>query len=148
MTGPFPINHCAARMVSTRLGARCRDLSEAFEETAVVSAGMSDESGRPTAIELKRDSHLKLTWDDGVIARFDIADLRLACPCAGCRSRRDKGQRSIPDDGRPIAAIDARLVGSYALGVEWQDGRCSSIYSFDRLRAWAENPRTTPPDIG
>jgi DUF971 family protein len=109
---------------------------------------MSDESGRPTAIELDRDSHLKLTWDDGVIARFDIVDLRLACPCAGCRSRREKGQRPIPDDGQPIAAVDARLVGSYALGVEWQDGRCSSIYSFDRLREWAENPRTTPPDIG
>ena len=96
---------------------------------------------RPVEIELDRESHLRLGWADGVVARFEIADLRLACPCAGCRSRREKGQRPVPDDGRPIVATSARIVGSYALGIDWQDGRCTSIYSFDRLRRWAEHPR-------
>lgn len=100
-----------------------------------------DDAEVPSHIELDRASHLRLEWADGVVARIDIADLRLACPCAGCRSRRERGQRAIPDDGRQPAATSARLVGSYALGIEWEDGRCTSIYSFDRLRRWAEHAR-------
>jgi len=97
---------------------------------------------RPDTIELDRKSHLLLGWPDRTNARFDITSLRLACPCAGCRSRHEQGLRPIPDDGRPVEAINASLVGSYALGIEWRDGRCNSIYSFSTLRRWAEQMAT------
>ena len=93
----------------------------------------------PTAIELERTSHLRLEWDDGVVVSFDISDLRRACPCAGCRSNREKGRPTFADSA-VAEATSARLVGSYALGVEWVDGRCTSIFSFEQLRRWAEHP--------
>lgn len=102
---------------------------------------------RPTSIELDRSSHLKLGWSDGLTAIFEITELRLACQCAGCRNQRDQGQRVIPDDGQPIAATQMRLVGSYALGIDWVDGKCNSIYTFDILRRWAEESRTSKPSV-
>jgi len=97
---------------------------------------------RPNTIELDRRSHLLLGWPDGTSARFDISSLRLACPCAGCRSRHEQGLRSVPDDGQAVEAVNANVVGSYALGIEWRDGRCNSIYSFATLRSWAEQMQT------
>ena len=93
----------------------------------------------PASIELDRTSHLSVIWPDGVGAKWNIDDLRLACPCAGCRSRRDEGLRAIPDDGKPIEAVGAGYVGTYALSIDWKDGRCNSIYSFEMLRAWADH---------
>ncbi len=103
---------------------------------------------RPTSIELDRTSHLKLGWTDGLTAVFGITDLRLACPCAGCRNRRDQGLRAIPEDPRPIAATQVRLVGSYALGIDWVDTKCNSIYTFDILRQWAEQGAASEPSVG
>lgn len=102
---------------------------------------------RPISIELDRTSHLKVGWTDGLTAIFGITDLRLACLCAGCRNRRDQGLRAIPEDPRPIAATQVRLVGSYALGIDWVDGKCNSIYTFDILRRWAESGSASDPSI-
>lgn len=135
---------CAASEFSATRTSSCRS----FRCASRTLTAMAETEDRPTSIELDRNSHLGLGWADGLRVKFDIVDLRLACPCAGCRSRREKGQRSIPDDGNAVAATDAQLVGSYAIGVEWRDGRCSSIYSFDRLRRWAESAKAPEPDIG
>ena len=101
----------------------------------------------PSAIELDRTSHLRLEWPDGLSATWEIDDLRLACPCAGCRSRREQGLRSVPPSSQPIAATDATFVGSYALGITWADGVCSSIYAFEMLRRWAVNASTGTPSF-
>lgn len=101
----------------------------------------------PTSLELDRVSHLTVQWADGVTAKWDIEDLRLACPCAECRTKREGGQRPVPESGQPIMAIDAKFVGSYALGIDWADGRCSSIYAFDTLRRWADNAASGTPSF-
>ena len=43
-------------------------------------------------IEVDRTSHVEVEFDDGVTARFELAPLRLACPCAECNSRRQKDE--------------------------------------------------------
>ncbi len=100
----------------------------------------------PTGLELDRMSHLTVEWADGVTAKWDIEDLRMACPCAECRSKREIGQRTV-GEAQLIAAADASFVGSYALGIEWVDGRCSSIYSFETLRRWADNAAVGTPSF-
>jgi len=96
-----------------------------------------NEDSVPAEIELDRTSHLLVVWPDGLSAKWDIEELRLACPCAECRHRRDQGLRAVVDDGSVVAAVGAKYVGSYALGIEWADGKCNSIYSFETLRNWA-----------
>lgn len=109
---------------------------------AVGSAAVN-QADIPISVEVDKTKHLKVAWEDGVQATWELADLRLSCPCAGCRSRRDQGLRSVPDDGKPVAATAAQFVGSYAVSIDWVDGRCSSIFSFDLLREWAARGLTS-----
>ncbi len=90
-----------------------------------------------TDVDVRRSEGLVLTWDDGVVGAFSLAELRAACPCAGCRTTRERGElpRVV---GEPTIA-DARLVGAWGLGVTWSDGHSTGIYPWDGLRRWAED---------
>ena len=96
-------------------------------------------------IEVDRDSHVFLRFADGYEATFAVGPLRLACPCAECRSRRDLGQPVVAPLALANAAIaDARLVGAWGLGVTWNDGHATGIYAWEVLRAWAEQTEGEP----
>jgi DUF971 family protein len=107
-----------------------------------------------TAITVVRDSHVEVTFADDKVCRFTLAELRLACPCATCRSQRDRGEVNWPRLGQPegeLAIVDAQLVGAYALGVTWQDGHATGIYPFESLRRWCNTGRSGdgfPADSG
>jgi len=103
-------------------------------------------------ITVDRDSHVEVTFDDGKVCRFDLEELRLACPCAACRTARDRGEEAWFARGLPtgLAIADAHLVG-YALGVTWSDGHSTGIYPLVSLRRWCEAGRSTAgfsPDSG
>jgi len=105
------------------------------------------------AITVDRDSHVEVTFDDGKVCRFEIEELRRACPCAACRAARDRGEEAWLTRGQPtgLAIADAHLVGGYGLGVTWSDGHSTGIYPFVSLRRWCEAGRSTagfPPDSG
>src|SRR5258706_10629580 len=92
------------------------------------------------SVTVDRDSHVEVTFDDGKVCRFDLEELRRACPCASCRKARDRGEQVWPDVGHPtgLAIADAHLVGAYGLGVTWSDGHSTGIYPFVSLRRWCE----------
>ncbi|MGH9242859.1 MAG: DUF971 domain-containing protein [Acidimicrobiales bacterium] len=100
-----------------------------------------------SAITVERTSHVEVTFADGVACRFELADLRMACPCATCRTARDLGRPAWrgTDRATPLAVADAQLVGAWGLGITWNDGHSTGIYPFESLRRWCDAGR---PDAG
>ena len=109
---------------------------------------------QPVDIELKRTSHLRIVWDDGVETTIDLRTLRQNCPCATCREQRrqqaDSAQqgplRVLPATARPedqTRAVDAELAGHYALRIRWADGHDTGFYDFSLLRRLGESPDRT-----
>ncbi len=97
------------------------------------------DSPAPTGVELDRETGLTVTWPDGTVAHFTLAELRVNCPCAECRGLREQGR--IPGPGEhapvPLRAVDAELVGGWGLQISWSDGHETGIYAWSILRAWA-----------
>jgi len=50
-------------------------------------------------ITVKRDTGIELTFADGMVAQFELVDVRTKCPCATCRSLREKGEVAWPRPG-------------------------------------------------
>lgn len=94
----------------------------------------------PDEIELDRARALTLRWPDGTTSVFLLETLRANCPCAECRNRRERDEAVWPKAGSPLplAATDAKLIGNWGLGITWNDGHATGIFSWDLLRAWAE----------
>lgn len=94
-------------------------------------------------IEVDRESKVTITFGDGLVAEFDLMSLRLACPCATCRSLRDLKEDvwPRPDSPTPLRITGADLYGAWGLQVTWNDGHATGIYPFDALRKWAEGDR-------
>jgi DUF971 family protein len=91
-----------------------------------------------TDIEVDRAAAVTITFDDGVRARFELAELRANCPCASCRGWRDRGEVAWPRPGSPseLRIESAELVGAWGISFAWSDGHTTGIYSWDLLRAW------------
>ena len=96
------------------------------------------------AIPVPRDillvgNELAIVWDDGREDYFPLETLRRACPCAMCKGEKDilgnlyKGPER-PLTARSFQAVGRRLVGGYALQIDWADGHNDGIYSFETLR--------------
>ena len=98
---------------------------------------------RPADLHLDRATGLKIRWADGVEHFFPLVMLRKNCPCATCRTDRDKKTAThtglsltILPQGieRATQVQDAALVGNYALSITWSDGHATGIYDFRYLR--------------
>ncbi len=103
----------------------------------------------PTRLDLKKDEHLAIDWQDGRRGVYSLTLLRSMCPCAQCRMVRDG---TNPHDISPVpkkkslltilpgnyseklTVVNAELVGNYAMKIHWSDGHDSGIYSFQYLR--------------
>jgi DUF971 family protein len=98
----------------------------------------------PNKISLKKDHDLTLVWNDGTVSVYPIAYLRRNCPCAACKQLRESQAKSrltvlqgnfTPG---PITVLEARLIGNYAIQLDWSDNHGSGIYSFSYL--WEITP--------
>ncbi len=89
-----------------------------------------------TAIDIDREHAVTLTFDDGLVHTFALGELREACPCASCRSRRDRGEPVRPA-GSDARLADADLVGAWGISFTWVDGHATGIYPWDSLHRWA-----------
>lgn len=104
------------------------------------------EQYRPAGLDLAiAEQELRIQWADGTASRFSARFLRHNCPCAACRTEREKQAESkallpVLSPAQAAAAsatcTGGHLVGNYALQLDWSDGHSSGIYDFRLLRSW------------
>jgi DUF971 family protein len=97
---------------------------------------------RPVEI-LPVGAELAIKWDDGGESYIPLAVLRRSCPCAGCKGEMDILGNVYKNPEQPLAANACVLkrmvrVGSYAVQPLWADGHDTGIFSFEYLRAIAD----------
>lgn len=104
----------------------------------------------PRSIEVVKDRGITIVYGDGYLAEIDLMSLRLACPCAGCRSLREQGQESWPRPSSPLPLRieGAELHGGWGLTIAWNDGHGTGIYPFDSLRRFHEDGEPFARDSG
>ena len=92
----------------------------------------------PVNVEIERERAMTVTFDDDVVCVFPVEELRKACPCATCRSFRDRGEEPWPRPGgaTTIAVRDAEFSGAWGISIEWTDGHATGIYPWESLRRW------------
>ncbi len=100
-----------------------------------------------TDVTVERDTGVTVTFEDGRRCTFDLEELRRACPCAGCRADRDRGQVPWPTSRSPLplTIVDAQLVGAWGLQITWNDRHATGIYPWDALRSWCESGQASYP---
>ncbi len=81
------------------------------------------------------DSEISINWSDETESKFNAAQLRKSCPCAGCvnewTGEKTLKTDSVPDD---LSFSSISIVGRYALNFHFSDGHDTGIYSFQYLR--------------
>src|SRR4051794_39790086 len=97
----------------------------------------------PTKLHLAlQERELHITWSDGRTTRHSMRELRQQCPCATCRTEREKMQakgptlRVIQDRGPQVdeaILMEVIPVGRYALSFLWNDGHQTGIYAYTFL---------------
>jgi DUF971 family protein len=90
----------------------------------------------PVTIDVERDRDVTLTWADGTTSRFGLEELRQHCPCAWCRTQRERDLPvwPLPSSPQPLRIVDAQLVGAWGIGLTWNDGHATGVYSWELLR--------------
>lgn len=93
----------------------------------------------PTQILEESDSEISIKWSDDAETRYTAAQLRRACPCAGCKDEWT-GEKILRDDQVPddISFKQTSIVGRYALNFHFSDGHDTGIFSFAFLRELSE----------
>jgi DUF971 family protein len=99
-------------------------------------------------ITVERDKQITIVFGDGAVATFDLVELRVHCPCAGCRGERERGivPWPKPTSPQPLAIEDAALHGAWGLAITWNDDHRAGIFPFSSLRQWHDDgePSLTP----
>lgn len=97
-----------------------------------------DPTTTPLDIQIDREQAVSIVFEDGGECVFPVPALRAACPCAGCRGMRERGDTAWPRPGASaaIAVRSAELNGAWGLTIDWSDGHSTGIYSWEALRRW------------
>ncbi|HSI87891.1 MAG TPA: DUF971 domain-containing protein [Pyrinomonadaceae bacterium] len=92
----------------------------------------------PVQIVEETDSNISITWSDGTETKYNAAELRRACPCAGCIDEWTGAKLLKADDiGDDMTFDHISIVGRYALNFHFSDGHETGIFSFTYLRKLA-----------
>ena len=96
---------------------------------------MAETTAMPLEIGRANQHDVKIRWQDAHESVYPARALRFSCPCAGCvdevTGERRLTASMVPHDVKPLSI---RLVGRYAITIEWSDGHRTGIYPFDLLR--------------
>ncbi len=99
---------------------------------------------QPVHLDLERDRGLTVEWPDGTRSFYPVEHLRRLSPSAEARHLREQlasnpltvlpaSAVSTMSKG-PLQAVDAELVGNYAIRIHFSDGHSTGIYSWSYLR--------------
>jgi ATP-binding protein involved in chromosome partitioning len=112
-----------------------------MRQTRLVSMDLPEEPA-PISVDLDRTSGLTVRWADGTETGFGLEELRVNCPCAECRGRREQGHPAWPGPGapQPLEATGAELVGAWGISLRWNDRHETGIYAWGLLRHWSDDP--------
>ena len=93
----------------------------------------------PAHLDLQRDRGLTVRWRDGSTSFYAIEFLRRMSPSADARTLREELARNplavLPaGSDEPLVAIDAELVGNYAIRIRFSDGHDTGLFSWTYLR--------------
>lgn len=94
----------------------------------------------PVHLDLKKDRGLTIQWSDGTGSYYSIAYLRRMSPAADQRELRKQIARDpltvLPSaPAGPLTAVDAELVGNYAIRIVFSDGHSAGIFTWAYLRS-------------
>lgn len=88
----------------------------------------------PEPVEVRHERGARrvvVVWEDRHESVFPLDYLRSWCPCAMCQGHAPHA-RYLDRHDQELVHVDG--VGNYALGLTWQDGHNTGIYSFRLLR--------------
>lgn len=93
----------------------------------------------PLQILEESDSEISIKWSDGTETNYTAAQLRRACPCAGCKDEWT-GEKILKDSdvADDVSFKHISIVGRYALNFHFSDGHDTGIFSFSFLRELSE----------
>jgi DUF971 family protein len=92
----------------------------------------------PVEIRIDRAARvLTLHWPDGGIQHIAHAQLRRACPCAGCRAARLAGHDTEPDPAITLTAIEPM---GYGVQLSFSDGHDRGIFPWTYLEYVMHQP--------
>jgi len=116
----------------------------AWQDAEVTSIEVAD-------VVIEREKGVTIRFEDGKECTFGLEELRMACPCAGCRSSRDRDVAPwpTPRSPLPLTISTAKFVGAWGLAITWNDGHATGIYPWTSMREWCDSGQATyPPDSG
>jgi len=97
---------------------------------------------KPVHLDLKMDDGLTVQWSDGTESYYPIGYLRKMSPSADARQLREEMETNpltvlpshVASQEGPIRALDAEMVGNYAIRIRFSDGHQTGIFSWQYLR--------------
>lgn len=119
----------------------CRDRGGGSFRANARPEPMTDKAA-PVTIDVERDRGVVLTWADGTTCRFGLEELRQHCPCAECRTRRQRNSPVWPpaSSPRPLLNTSPDKTRVTTLG---DDRRHSRTHPQPR-RCWPAEPHSAP----
>jgi len=98
----------------------------------------------PLVIRKSDPTKVEIDWADGHRTVYSAAELRAICPCAHCVDEMTGVRVHDPDSvSEALTQTDVRMVGNYAITVQFSDGHHTGIYPFPMLRE--NDPRPQEP---
>ena len=106
---------------------------------------------KPKHLDLKKDKGLHVTWADDSISFYPIDYLRKHSPSADNRVLQEQMDSNpftvLPTsmaNAGPVTAVNAEMVGNYAIRITFSDGHHTGLFSWDYLRKI--DPNNAPQD--
>ena len=96
----------------------------------------------PRQIIEESDSEISINWSDETESRYNAAELRKSCPCAGCINEWT-GEKILKAENvaEDLSFSSIAIVGRYALNFHFSDGHDTGIYSFQYLQNLANREK-------
>src|SRR5690606_5191589 len=114
--------------------------NESMSETRHPSADPQSATVIPEHFAVSKSTGIKIDWADGAHSDFSLEFLRERCPCAQCTGAHGTPPQA-PDFSNPLQVyrerlkiVDVEPIGHYAIGIHWNDGHKTGIYSYRLLR--------------